>query len=162
MSNINSILLHGNSEWNVEICCSPLCENAPDLGQRLFIRREGEIVRAQGKNSDRNPDWTKSRTIEGTRVCIGVQSHFSRQSDLLILNILHLTRAVRSGHVDVGILITPKEFLSLAKRHLEEANVQHLPLVLLGMRRHGPRGAVSKQAKKDPKSRVRVADTKLP
>ena len=104
-------------------------------------------------------DWTKCKTINGTRVCIGVEVQFSARSDLLAIDIHHLRRALNAGEIDVGILVVPDDTLAVfltdrgpkmsdAKRHVEEARAQDLPLVLIALRHDGPGPPLAKQAKK--------------
>jgi hypothetical protein len=39
-------------------------------------------------------DWTKCHTVNGTRVCLGVEIQMSARSDLLVIDIIHLRKAL--------------------------------------------------------------------
>mgnify|MGYP001609687896 CR=1 FL=1 len=104
-------------------------------------------------------DWTKCRVVNGTRICLGVEIQVSARSDLIIMDIIHLRRALTSGDIDVGILVVPSDKLGPfltdrgpkladAKRLIREARVEDLPIVLLGLEHDGPGPALAKQAKK--------------
>jgi hypothetical protein len=119
-----------------------------------FKRRRGW----EGKKTG-GIDWIKCRLINGTRVCIGVEIQFSARSDLLVVDIIHLRRALREGSIDVGVLVVPSDRLGKfltdrgpkmadGKRHVEEAHAQDLPLVLIAIEHDGPGEALAKQAKR--------------
>jgi len=70
-----------------------------------------------------------------------------------------LRRALREGSIDVGVLVVPSDRLGKfltdrgpkmadAKRHVEEAQAQDLPLVLIAIEHDGPGEALAKQAKR--------------
>jgi hypothetical protein len=106
-------------------------------------------------------DWTKCLTINGTRVCIGVEIQFSGRSDLVVVDLIHLRSAIVRGRIDVGILVVPSDRLggfltdrgpriADAKRHVREARVEDLPLLLMALEHDGPGPALAKQAKRAP------------
>jgi len=104
-------------------------------------------------------DWTKCKTVNGTRVCIGVEVQVSARSDLLVVDTIHLTAAFRAGTLDVGVIIVPSDKLSRyltgrgpcfsdAKRHAAVARLEDSPLILFAIEHDGPGPSLAKQAKK--------------
>jgi hypothetical protein len=59
-----------------------------------------------------NLDWVRCKTINGTRVCVGVEVRVSAQSDYLVVDMIRLNAAFREGRIDVGIVIVPSDKLS--------------------------------------------------
>jgi hypothetical protein len=107
-------------------------------------------------------DWTKCKQINGTAVCIGVEIQVSARSDLLVVDMIHLTAAFREGRLDVGIVIVPSDRLSRfltdrgpcvsdAKRHAKQARLEDSPLVLIAIEHDGPGPALKKQRKRQSK-----------
>lgn len=104
-------------------------------------------------------DWEKCRTINGTRICVGVEIQVSGRSDSgLFADIAHLRRAFALGRIDVGIIVVPSGRLgnSLtdrapkmadAKRHVEEARAHDLPILVLAIEHDGPGPPLAKQFK---------------
>src|SRR5258706_12484918 len=101
-------------------------------------------------------DWTKCYTINGTRVCIGVEVQVSARSDLLVMDIVHLRRALEAGLIDIAVLIVPTDRLnnflparapcmSDAKRHRGHAKADDLPLILIAIEHDGAGPALAKQ-----------------
>jgi hypothetical protein len=131
---------------------------------RKLLDQRFERARGWTKRQTGDIDWIKCGTVNGTRVCIGVEVQFSARSDLLAIDIHHLRKAIIGGGIDVGILVVPNDHLAVfltdrgprisdAKRHVEEARAQDLPLILIALRHDGPGPALAKQAKrrsKDP------------
>jgi hypothetical protein len=106
-------------------------------------------------------DWTKCKTVNGTRVCIGVEVQVSARSDLLVVDMIHLTAAFRAGRLDAGVVIVPSERLgryltdrgpcfSDAKKHANVARLEDSPLILFAIEHDGAGDALAKQAKKTP------------
>lgn len=109
-------------------------------------------------------DWTKCQSINGTQVCLGVEVQFSARSDLLVMDIIHLRKALTEGKIDAGILVVPSDRLSVfltdrgpsisdAKRHVREARAEDLPLLLIALEHAGPGAPLAKQEKKPRKVR---------
>ncbi len=107
-------------------------------------------------------DWTKCHTVNGTRVCLGVEIQMSARSDLLVIDVIHLRRALENGQIDVGVLVVPSDRLGVfltdrgprmsdAKRHVREARAEDLPLVLIALEHDGPGPSLAKQAKRSRK-----------
>ena len=44
----------------------------------------------------------------GTRVCVGVEVQFSARSDLIVVDVIHLRKAVTEGKIDVAVLACSK------------------------------------------------------
>lgn len=104
-------------------------------------------------------DWTKCHVVNGTRVCVGVEVQVSARSDLLVIDVIHLRKALVAGQIDVGVLIVPSDRLGVfltdrgprmadAKRHVREARADDLPLVLIALEHDGPGPAPGKRAKR--------------
>jgi hypothetical protein len=101
-------------------------------------------------------DWTKCKTVNGTRVCLGVEIQFSGRSDLLIVDVAHLRDAITVGSIDVGVMVVPSDRLgkfltdrgpsfSDATRAIERARAQDLPLVVVALEHDGPGPALAKR-----------------
>jgi len=126
---------------------------------RKLIDAQFEKAKGWTKKQTGEVDWTKSKIVNGTRVCLGVEVQFSARSDLLVVDLIHLRKAISSGQIDVGLLVVPCDDLAVfltdrgpsmadAKRHVEAARVEDLPLILIGLRHDGPGPALAKQTKK--------------
>ena len=103
-------------------------------------------------------DWTKCLTVNGTKVCIGVELQTSGRGDLVIVDLIHLRRGFTSGVIDVGVLVVPNNQLGFyltdrvarikdAKHHIKEAKIEDLPIILIGIGHDGAGTALPKQAK---------------
>lgn len=103
-------------------------------------------------------DWTKSQVLNGTRVCVGVELQISGRSDLIIVDLVHLRKAVIGGLIDVGVLVVPSDKLGVfmtdrgpkmadAKRLAKEARVEDWPLLIIAFEHDGPGPALPKQKK---------------
>jgi len=103
-------------------------------------------------------DWTKCRTVNGSRVCLGVEIQVSARSDLLIVDVDHLRQQIISGSIDVGVLVTPSDRLavfltdraahySAATQAVERARAQDLPILVIGLEHDGAGAALAKQPK---------------
>jgi len=104
-------------------------------------------------------DWSKCHTVNGTQVCVGVEVQVSARSDLLVVDMIHLTAAFRDGRLDVGVLIVPSDKLSRfltdrgpcisdAKKHAKVARLEDSPLILFAIEHDGPGERLKKQPKK--------------
>jgi hypothetical protein len=107
-------------------------------------------------------DWSKCHTVNGTSVCIGVELQFSARSDLIIMDIVHLRRALTGGAIDVGVLVVANDRLGPyltdrgpriadARRLIKEGRTEDLPLVVIGLEHDGPGPALPKQPKRSSK-----------
>ncbi len=101
-------------------------------------------------------DWTKCRTVNGTRVCLGVEIQFSARSDLLIVDVQHLRDEITEGRIDVGVIVVPSNKLAYfltdrvarytdAVKAVERARASDLPLVVLALEHDGPGPALMKR-----------------
>jgi hypothetical protein len=111
-------------------------------------------------------DWIKCQVVNGTKVCVGVEIQFSARSDLIVVDIIHLRKALTEGRIDVGILIEPNNRLgkfltdrgpsmSAAKRHILEARAEDLPLIIIALEHDGPGPPLAKQVKRTRKKKKR-------
>ena len=97
--------------------------------------------------------------VNGTTVCVGVEVQVSARSDLLVVDMIHLTAAFREGRLDAGVVIVPSDKLSRyltdrspcfsdAKKHARAARLEDSPLIVLAIEHDGPGPALAKQPKK--------------
>lgn len=105
-------------------------------------------------------DWTKCKTVNGTRVCLGVEIQVSARSDLLLIDIAHLRRALSHGVIDVGVIVVPSDRLAYfltdrapsasdAVRIVQEARAEYdIPLILMSIEHDGPGPALPKRRKR--------------
>jgi hypothetical protein len=93
------------------------------------------------------------------RVCLGVEVQFSARSDLVVVDLIHLRKAVTDGKIDVAVLVVPSDVLGVyltdrgpkmadAKRHVREARADDLPLLLIALEHDGSGPALAKQPKR--------------
>jgi hypothetical protein len=126
---------------------------------RKLIDARFHAVGGWTKKTTGGIDWTKCHTVNGTRVCIGVEVQVSARSDLLVMDMIHLTAAFREGSLDVGVVIVPSERLSRfltdrgpsivdAKRHANVARLEDSPLVLFAVEHDGAGPPLKKQPKR--------------
>jgi len=109
-------------------------------------------------------DWTKCITVNGTKLCVGVEIQVSGRSDSgLVMDIIHLRRAISKGDIDVGVIVAPTDELAdyltdrapsikSAKMHVEEAKAEDLPLLLISLAHDGAGPPLPKQAKRSRKA----------
>ena len=123
----------------------------------------GDRFNALGWTNNGSGDvgWTKCRTVNGTRVCVGIEARVSARSSLLVMDMIHLHSAFREGRIDVGLVIVPSDKLSRfltdrapcmsdAKRHAKAARLEDSSLALFAIEHDGPGPQLAKQAKKAP------------
>jgi hypothetical protein len=126
---------------------------------RQLIDAQFQKATGWSKKQTGDVDWTKCQIVNGTKVCIGVEIQFSARSDLLVIDLIHLRKAITNGHIDVGILVVPSNALAIfltdrgpkmadAKRHVLEAKAEDLPLILIAVEHDGPGPALAKQFKR--------------
>lgn len=126
---------------------------------RRLIDERFQLTQGWAKKQSGDVDWTKCMTVNGTRVCVGVEVQFSARSDLVVVDSIHLRRALTEGRIDVAILVVPSDTLGLyltdrgpkmadAKRHVREARADDLPLLVMAVEHDGPGPALAKQAKR--------------
>lgn len=83
-------------------------------------------------------DWTRCHTINGTKVCVGVEIQMSARSDLLVVDVIHLRGALERGEIDVDVLVVPSDRLGVfltdrgprmadAKKHVRAARADEVP-----------------------------------
>jgi hypothetical protein len=142
---------------------SLLVKESRDANGGAAVRKlmDAQFQKAKGwtKKQTGDVDWTKCQIVNGTKVCIGVEIQFSARSDLLVIDLIHLRKAIVKGHIDVGVLVVPSDKLGIfltdrgpkmadAKRHVVEAKVEDLPLILIAIEHDGPGSALAKQFKR--------------
>jgi restriction endonuclease BglII len=137
-----------------------LVEERRDANGAAEIRAllDGRFQRGKGwdRRAAGGVDWTKCHTINGARVCLGVEIQFSGRSDLLIVDVAHLRDEITTGRIDVGIIAVPSDRLAVfltdrvaryadAVKAVERARAQDLPLAVLGLEHDGPGAALKKR-----------------
>jgi hypothetical protein len=126
---------------------------------RKLIDGQFEHTGGWTKKQSGDVDWTKCHVVNGTQVCLGVEVQFSARSDLVVIDVIHLRRALTEGTIDVAVLVVPSDRLGYfltdrgpkmadAKRHVHEARADDLPLVLIALEHDGPGPPLAKQAKR--------------
>jgi hypothetical protein len=110
-------------------------------------------------------DWTKCQTVNGTRVCLGVEIQFSARSDLLIVDVQHLRDEITEGRIDVGVIVVPSNKLAYfltdrvarysdAVKAIERARASDLPLAVLALEHDGSGPALIKRQTRQGKTRA--------
>ncbi len=142
---------------------SLLVKESRDANGGAAVRKlmDAQFQKSKGwsKNQTGDVDWTKCQVVNGTKVCIGVEIQFSARSDLLVIDLIHLRKAIVKGQIDVGILVVPSNKLGVfltdrgpkmadAKRHVVEAKAEDLPLILIAIEHDGPGPPLAKQFKR--------------
>jgi hypothetical protein len=79
---------------------------------RKMLDARFDAVGGWTKKTAGDIDWTKCHHANGTSVCVGVEIQVSARSDLLVVDMIHLTAAFRDGRLDIGLVIVPSDKLS--------------------------------------------------
>jgi hypothetical protein len=101
-------------------------------------------------------DWIKCHSVNGTKVCLGVEVQFSARSDLLIVDVHHLRDDITTGKIDVGIVVVPSDRLAYfltdrvarytdAVKAVERARAADLPLVVIALEHDSPGASLLKR-----------------
>ena len=125
---------------------------------RKLIDLRFESATGWTKKQTGDIDWTKCASINGTRVCIGVEIQMSARSDLLIIDVYHLLDALQNGTIDVAVLVVPDDALgryltdrgpnlSAAIRHVERVGADKFPFRILALHHDGAGEPLAKQFK---------------
>jgi len=125
---------------------------------RKLIDAEFAAAGGWAKKQTGDVDWSKCLTINGTRVCFGVEIQVSARSDLLIVDVDHLRQQIILGEIDVGVLVVPSERLApfltdraphfnAATRAVERARAHDLPILVIGLEHDGAGAGLLKQPK---------------
>lgn len=143
-----------------------LVKEARDANGGAAVRRliDARFTKDWKKTQSGDIDWVKCHVVNGTRVCLGVEIQMSARSDLLVIDIIHLRKALVDGEIDVGALVVPSDKLGVyltdrgprmsdATRHVREARAEDLPLVLVALEHDGAGPALAKQVKRSRKNR---------
>jgi hypothetical protein len=126
---------------------------------RKLVDARFEEAKGWAKKQTGDVDWTKCQIINGTSVCVGVEIQFSARSDLIVVDLIHLRKALVRGHIDLAVLVVPSDRLGLfltdrgpkmsdAKRHMIEAKVEDLLFLLIAVEHDGPGPPLAKQFKR--------------
>jgi hypothetical protein len=141
-------------------------EERKDANGGAAVRKliDAQFEKASGwkKVTSGDVDWTKCRAINGARVCIGIEVQFSARSDLIIIDLIHLRRALTKGRIDIGVLLVASDRLGKfltdrapriadAKRMIFEARVEDLPLIVTGLEHDGSGPLLKKRQKRSAK-----------
>lgn len=140
-----------------------LVEERRDANGGAAVRKllDGRFQAGSGwtKKQTGDVDWTKCHTVNGTKICVGVEIQFSARSDLIVVDIIHLRKALTDGKIDVAVLVVPSDRLAVfltdrgpkmadAKRHVREARADDLPLLIIALEHDGAGTALAKQPKR--------------
>jgi hypothetical protein len=172
MAKINSITAYDGAENKMRrLGLEALVEEVKDIVQSTRIllderKREGstsyngaaairelldETFRSSGaweSKQSGDVDWSKCKSVNGTRVCLGVEIQVSARSELLYKDILHLKTRIVSGDIDLGIIVVPSDYLqtllpdrtpsvSYAKKVIIEQDANRLPIILIEIEHDG-------------------------
>lgn len=96
-------------------------------------------------------DWTKQNAQGAT---VGVEVQVSGRSDMLAVDVMHLSREMIAGRIDIGIIIVPDDRLSrfltdrtpnlrTAVKHVE-SQARELPVRILAFGHNGIGAALQK------------------
>jgi hypothetical protein len=113
-------------------------------GLRKLIDSRFGAIGGWTKISSGGMDWKKENENAAT---VGVEVQVSGRSDLLAVDIMHLTQGIQNGKIDVGIIIVPDDSLSryltdrtpnyaTAIKHGEQW-AMYQPLRVIGFRHDG-------------------------
>lgn len=128
---------------------------------RKLIDQQFEAAGGWTRKASGDIDWTKCQKSGRTTVCIGVEVQVSARSDLLVVDMIHLTEAFRDGRLDLGVVVVPSDRLSRfltdrgpcmtdAKKHAKAARLEDSPLVLFAIEHDGPGPSLAKHKKRSP------------
>ncbi len=126
---------------------------------RKLIDKRFEAVGGWTKKQTGDVDWSKCLTVNGTRVCVGVEIQFSARSDLVVIDVIHLRKALTEGKIDIAVLVVPSDRLGVfltdrgpkmadARRHIREARADDLPMLVIALEHDGPGPPLAKQPKR--------------
>jgi hypothetical protein len=126
---------------------------------RKLIDARFQQAKQWAKKQTGDVDWTKCQIVNGTRVCVGVEIQFSARSDLIVIDLIHLRKALVNGHIDLAVLVVPSDKLGVfltdrgpkisdAKRHIIEAKVEDMPFLVIALEHDGPGPSLAKQFKR--------------
>jgi len=130
-------------------------------GAALRVLIDEQFRKATGwtKVQSGDIDWTKCHRANGIQVCLGVEIQVSARSDMLVVDIIHIRKALVEGKIDAGVLAVPSDRLGVflvdrgprmsdAKKHVDFAKATDLPLLLIGLTHDGPGPALPKRQRR--------------
>jgi hypothetical protein len=96
-------------------------------------------------------DWTKTSALGPT---VGVEIQVSGRSDMLAVDIMHLSERLKAGDIDIGIIVVPEDDLSryltdrmpnlaTAVKHVEH-RARDMPIRIIAFRHDGTGAALAK------------------
>ena len=119
------------------------------------------------ENQGEGVDWIRCHSVNGTRVCLGVEIQFSvsAQSDLLLVDLQYLYDEIIAGRIDVGVMVVPSNKLAYflrddvvtytdAVKDITRANASHFPLAVLALEHDGPGPALTKRRTRQGKKTI--------
>jgi hypothetical protein len=144
-------------------------------GQKVRELIDAEFIRVGGWQNTvtGDIDWVKCKTVNGSKVCIGVEVQVSIRSDLITRDIVHFQKQLRKGSVDLCILILPSDALarylpsraphiSAGIRIVEEMRADDLPMLFLAIEHDGSGPALAKKKTNKGKGKKKKRKTKAP
>lgn len=89
-----------------------------DANGAAFIRQRLDERFAQAgeweKTASGGVDWIKRIRYNITVVArLGVEIQVSARSDLLIRDIVHLRNSLQEGHIDIGVIVVPNDYMPI-------------------------------------------------
>src|SRR3989442_11921130 len=80
---------------------------------RTLLDQRFDIPTGWTKKQTGDVDWSKCLSLDGARVSIAVEIQFSARSDLVVIDLIHLRKAIVQGKIDIGVLIVPSDRLGV-------------------------------------------------
>ena len=138
-------LEHLISSFEIRVSEERQANSAGVIRERLDERFRNAGGWQQRKTGD--VDWKKCKTVNGTRVCIGVEIQVSGRD--VYRDILHLKNRIVSGDIDIGAIVVSSDRLqqfltdrtpnaSYTKTVIDEQDANRLPILLIEMEHDGP------------------------
>ena len=134
--------------------------------RRIFDNRFRSL-RNWNENEGGSVHWIRCHSVNGTRVCLGVEIQFSvtAQSDLLLVDLQYLYDEIVAGRIDVGVMVVPSTKLASsltddvatyrdAVRSVQRAGASHYPVAVLALEHDGPGPALTKRQTRQGKKPV--------
>ena len=122
-----------------------------ELVDAAFVAKGGWTNTATG-----DVDWRKCKVVNGTQLCVGIEVQISARSDLLVIDVIHLRDALEKGDIDVAVIVVPTDRLAFflpsrapsladARRHVELARAEELPILIIPFEHDGAGTALPKR-----------------
>jgi hypothetical protein len=130
----------------------------PGVVLRSLLDNRFRSLSNWNENQGEGVDWIGCRTVNGTRVCLGVEIQFSvtAQSDLLFVDLQYLYDEIVAGRIDVGVMVVPSTKLASsltddvatyrdAVTGIQRAGATHYPIAVLALEHDRPGPALTKR-----------------